>query len=276
MKNIFKILYPLLGVILLFSACTPDTYKLGALANKSDLKFTVAPSSTNPNDIVLTSLTPNVTPQWVTPFGNSTRVKDTVNIPFPGTYTIKYGIESAGGFVQADSVIVTINTLDKNTVSTPMWVNLAGGYGKSKTWVLDLDANGASKFFSGPLYYAGPNYSWEWDAGWADWIMPKGDYGTMTFDLMGDAHFSSNNKLIPALGSATGKFMLYPATSQLQTFGAQFIHDGGDTGKRVVDWNAKVLIKSLTENTMQIVEVGDKGTVWLIYNYVSKDYYDSH
>jgi len=274
MKNRFKILYPLLGIILLFLACTPNTYQLGALMNKSDLKFTVNPSTANPNNIVLTSLTPNVAPMWVTPYGQSLRVKDTVNIPFPGTYKFVYGVESAGGFVQADTAIVVVNTLDQNAVSTPMWVNLAGGYGKSKTWVLDLDANGISKYFYGPVYYAGPDYSWEWDAGWASWIMPAADYGTMTFDLIGDAHFKSNNKQLP-LGSASGKFMLYPNTNQLATFGATLIHDSNQGG-RVVNWNTKMLIKSLDANTMQIIEVADNGTLWLIYNYISLDYYNAH
>jgi hypothetical protein len=274
MKNKLKNSYIFLGLVLLFSACKPDAYDLGPLASKKSLSYTIAPSSANPNDIVLTSSTPNVTPMWVTPYGQSLRVKDTVNLAFPGTYKFVYGVESAGGFVQADTSTVIINTLDKAAVNTPMWVNLTGGYGKSKTWVLDLDANGVSKYFFGPVYYAGPNYSWEWDAGWADWIMPKGDYGTMTFDLMGDAHFKSNNKMLP-LGSATGKFMLYTNTNELATFGAQLIHDSNQ-GARVVNWNTKMLIKSLDANSMQVVEVADNGTLWLIFNYISLDYYNTH
>jgi len=227
----------------------------------------------------LTSLTPNVTPQWITPNGVSLRVKDTVNVPFPGIYTFKYGVESDGGFVQADSVLVTISTLDKNTVSTPMWVNLAGGYGKSKTWVLDLNPiDGSSKLFNGPVYFAGvkaDGTAWEWDAQLSgnSWIMPVGDYGSMTFDLIGDAHFSSNNKMIPALGAATGKFMLYSSTSQISTSGAQLIHASSQgTGQ---NWFSKMKIVSLTANGLQVIATTDASN-WVIYNYVSKDYYDSH
>jgi hypothetical protein len=274
MKNKFQILYIILGVTLLFTACTPEEYELGALMEKSELKYTITPSESNPNDIVLESLTPNVTPMWVTPYGQSTRVKDTINVPFPGTYKFVYGVESDGGFVQADTVSVDITTIDQNTVSTPMWVNLAGGYNKEKTWVLDIDANAKSKYFYGPVYYAGPDYSWEWDAGWADWIMPAADYGTMTFDLKGDANFKSDNKTLGGL--AVGKFMLYPSSSQLATFDAELLHDAGNQGTRVDDWYAKVLIKSLTDSTMQLVLVADAGTLWLIYNYVSLDYYNTH
>lgn len=274
MKNKFKILASFLGVVLLFSTCKPDVYNMGVLASKSSLNYTVAPSSTNPNDIVLTSLTPNVTPVWVTPYGQSLRVKDTINIPFPGTYKFVYGIESAGGFVQADTATIIITTIDKNAVNTTAWINLTGGYGKSKTWVLDIDANAVSKYFYGPAYYAGVDYSWEWDAGWASWIMPAADYGTMTFDLIGDANFSSNNKML-SLGSATGKFMMYTSTNQLATFNAQLVHDNVQ-GKRVDNWYAKAIIKSLDANSMQIVEVADGGTLWIIFNYISQDYYNKH
>lgn len=271
MKNRFKILIAFLGSALLFSACKPNAYELGTLASKSGLKYTIAPSSSNPNDIVLTSLTPNLAPMWVTPFGQSIRVKDTINVPFPGTYKFVYGVESAGGFVQADTTIIIITTLDKNTVSTPMWINLTGGYGNSKTWLLDLNDKGVSKFFNGPIYFG------TWEAVWSGntWICPPADYGTMTFNLIGNANFSSNNKAIPALGSATGKYMLYTATNQLQTFGAQVIHDASQ-GPNVGNWYAKMTIETLTDSTMQLIAVNKNGVDLLTYNYISQNYYNKH
>ena len=258
---------------LLFASCRLKKYELGILPDKSTLQYTIAPSSGNPNNIVLKSLTPNVTPVWITPVGQSQRIQDTVNIPFPGTYKFVYGIESAGGFVQADTATITITTLDQQAVSSPMWTYLTGGFGHSKTWVLDLDAKGVSKFFGGPIFFAGSG--WEWDAGWSgnSWICPAADYGTMTFDLIGNANFSSDNKALP-LGSATGTYMLYPATNQLQTFGAQVVHDGVQ-GPVVANWYAKMTIVSLTDSTMQLIAVKDAAD-WFIYNYITKDYYDSH
>jgi hypothetical protein len=155
-----------------------------------------------------------------------------------------------------------------------MWIDLAGGYGKSKTWVMDLDANGVSKYFTCSFYFGGTG--WEWDPafkdiGWAG--VSAGDYGTMTFDLIGDAHFSSTNKMFPDL-SGTGKFMLYPATNQLATFGAQVIHDKAQGGN-VANWFAKMTIKSLDADHMQLIAVKDANN-WLIYNYISLDYYNSH
>jgi len=274
MKLKLIILIAFSGSMLVFSSCRPKNYELGILLDKSTLKYTIVPSSANPNNIVLTSLTPNFTPVWFTPVGQSQKAVDTVNLPFPGTYKFVYGVESDGGFVQADTATVIINTLDQNAVSTPMWTYLTGGFGHSKTWVLDLDANGKSKFFGGPIFFAGTG--WEWDAGWSgnSWICPAADYGTMTFDLIGNANFRSNNKAIPSLGSATGSFMMYTATNQLQTFGAEVIHDGSQ-GPNVANWYAKMTINSLTDSTMQLIAT-ESASSWLIYNYISQDYYNTH
>lgn len=274
MKLKLIILIAFSGSVLLFSSCRPKNYELGNVLDKNVLKYTITPSSVNPNNIILTSLTPNVTPVWMTPYGQSLRVEDTVNIPFPGTYKFVYGVESDGGFVQADTATVVISSLDQNAVNTPMWIALTGGYGQSKTWVLDLDANGVSKYFTSPFYFGGTG--WEWDPAFKDigWSgVAAGDYGTMTFDLIGDAHFSSDNKMFPDL-SGTGKFMLYTATNQLATIGAQVIHDKAE-GNNVADWNAKMTIKSLTDSTMQLI-AKENADNWLIYNYVTLDYYNRH
>jgi hypothetical protein len=273
MKSKINILLPFFGLmLLLIASCTPENKELGALLDKSALKFSVSVDPSNPNKFILTSQTPNVTPYWVTPSGKSTKVTDTIDIPFPGTDTIYYSVESAGGIVTADPYIFKVNTLDKDYVSSTMWTNLTGGYGNSKTWVLDVNASGTSKYFNGPLYFAGANYSWEWDAAWYDWIMPKGDYGTMTFDLKGNANFKSNNLMLGT--STTGTFMLYTDASTISTFGAQLLHDNSQ-GASVANWNTKLLIKTLATDHMQIVVIRNDGT-WLIYNYITLDYYNSH
>jgi hypothetical protein len=275
MKNNFKILIAILGSALLYSSCRPEKFELGALASKTDLKFTIAPSSANPNDIVLTSLTSGLTPLWVTPYGQSIKLKDTTNVPFPGTYKFVYGVESAGGLVLSDTTIITITTIDEKTVSDPMWIKLTGGgLGKSKTWVLDLDAASKSKYFAGPFFFGGTG--WEWDPAFSDisWAgVSAGNYGTMTFDLIGNANFSSNNKMFPDL-SGTGKYMLYPATNELATFDAQVLHDKAQGGK-VVNWNARMTVKTLTDSTMQLIAKTDPSN-WLIYNYITLEYYNTH
>ena len=276
MKNRFKILYTLLGLTLLFSACTPDKYELGPMLSKSDLLFTVTQDASNPNIFVLNSETPNAQPYWVTPVGTSTRLTDTIDIPFPGKDTIYYSVESPGGIVTADPYVFDVTTIDAAYVSDSMWTYLTGGIGKSKTWVLDLDANGVSKYFLGPVYFGSP--SGEWDPAWSDipWAnIPAGDYGTMTFDLIGNAHLTTDNKMFPALSGA-GKFMLYPGTGELITYGAQVLHGHGQ-GDRIYNWFAKMKIKSVGRDHLQIIAyMNSAHDEWLIYNYITKDYYDSH
>jgi hypothetical protein len=247
---------------------------MAALLDKSALKFTVTQDASNPNIIIMTSETPNVTPYWVTPMGNSTSIVDTIDIPFPGTDTIFYSVEGAGGLTQADPYVLNITTLDPAAVSDTTWVDLTGGYGNSKTWVLDCDANGVSKYFLGPIYFGGTG--WEWDPALAgnSWITTPADFGTMTFNLINNANFSSDNKTISSLGSASGKFMLWPSTMELQTYGAELLHDPAQ-GASVKNWYIKTKIQSISKNTLQIDCVTAPGA-WTIYNYISQDYYNSH
>ena len=269
MKKLINSIILACGLMVMFSGCRPEVIELGPALDKSALKFTVTPSAKNPNDIVLKSLTPNATPYWVSPSGNSIKLTDTINIPFPGDYTIKYAVQSRGGLVYADSVIVNITTIDEKTVSDPLWVNLTGGLGKSKTWRLDVDANGKSKNFTGPVSFAGANYSWQWDAGWDSRIVEKGDYGTMTFDLIGNPNFKSNNLMFPAL-SGTGKIAIDLKAKTLTTIGAEVLHDNGKgQGPLVPNWKKDIRIKTLTDNKLQLTVVRNDGT-WLIYNYYSE------
>jgi len=270
MKNKFKILYIFLGVTLFFIACTPKENELGGLIEKSALKYTITQDSIDPNMVILKSSNPGLTPQWITPLGNSTRVDDTVKLAFPGIYKFVYGIESDGGFVQADTFTVNITTTNLNYVSDEFWINLTGGPSHSKSWVLDLDADGHSKVFNGPVYFGG------WEAAWYDWIMPKGFYGTMTFDLLNNgAHFSSNNLMIPSL-SGTGTFMLYTNTMLLNTYGpGEILHDNTGRASSVPNWTTGIVVKTLTDTKLQLLVLDNDGSTQLIYNYVSKEYYDS-
>ncbi len=285
MKNRAKIFFSLLGWILVVAACNPVNPDLGPILPKSSLKFSVTPLKSNPNKFVLKSETPGVTPYWVTPVGTSTSLVDTIDIAFPGTDTLYYSVEGPGGITTADPYILKITTIDPGFVSDTMWTDLTGGLGHSKTWVLDLDANGVSKYFAGPIFFGGLQPSpWTYDPQWsgATWVCPAADYGTMTFSLKGNVIFTSDNKqLSDASASGTGKFMLYPKTRELITYGAQIIHDAvqGARVKPSTNFLGRLKIQSISKNTLQLVVTGVDGTGqnnWLVYNYISLDYYNSH
>lgn len=272
-KNNFYVLF--LGLALVLFSCQPSEYSLEPAIAKNDLAYSIAQNEGEPNMVILKSMTKGVSPVWSTPMGRSFLPTDTLRFPFPGEYKFVYGALSAGGFVQDDTVNVSISTFNFSYLEHPYWDLLTGGPGNSKSWVLDVDENGASKVFTGPLYFAGPEFSWEWAPGWQSWAMPKGPYGTMTFDLKGTPNFTVNNLVSGENG--TGTFMLYAEDGLLQVMGARVLTDGptGAQGARVDDWNAKIRIRSLTENTLQLILVVDGGTVWETWNYVAEDYYNS-
>lgn len=298
--KIFKIYILLLGMVLALFACQPEEYNLGKVLSKADLKYTITQNPDDPNMVILESTTPGVTPLWITPMGRSIRVKDTLRFPFAGEYQFIYGVESAGGLVQADSYTLNITTNNFDYVNNPLWTLLTGGVGHSKTWVLDLFpkdvAPSYAKYFKGPLYFYGTNDSWEsvtdgvavggdswnWQADWTgngSWLFgseTRLDYGTMTFDLIDGAHLKTNHLILGR--QENGTFMLDATNHTMRTTDAYILHDASRDGV-VVDWGA-IKVLSLTENTMQLAVLRDpalsgEGACLLVYNYISKDYSDN-
>jgi len=285
MKNKFKILYVFLGIALLFTACTPQDYELGALADKSALKFSVTPDSKEPNMIILKSLTPGVTPQWVTPFGRSTRVQDTVKIAFAGTYKFVYGVESAGGLVQADTVTLNIVNNNFSYVNDPLWTNLTGGVGSQKTWRLDYGSYGLN---AGPLTYCEPQTTWtEWQAGtakigwapaWKDntWIISADDQASrMTFSLKGGA-FMTTHKVVEGVDES-GTFMLNTANHTISTTNATILRSK-DFIVNASNWNTNLVILSLTANQLMVGvrRTNSEGDYLFVWNFVSDEYANSY
>jgi len=290
----FKIYAALLGIVLAFAACQPEEFSLGEVLSKDDLQYSITQNPSDPNMIILESLTPGVTPLWQTPMGRTTRVKDTVKIPFAGDYKFTYGVESPGGYVESDPFNLTLTTNNLNYVDDPLWTLLSGGVGNSKTWLLDLDADGVSKYFAGPLYFYGTENGWleggdngcygsdcwNWNPDWAgnSWLMPQGDYGTMTFDLSGGANISVDHLMISSRGSEQGTYFLDVDAKTLTITDAAPLHDEGRDGQ-VVNWGDLKLM-SITENTLQLAALRDEalsgeGPCLLVYNYISQEYADN-
>lgn len=274
MKNKFKILYSLLGLVVLFTACSPNQYELGTIVSKDELKFSIIPDAKDPNLIVLKSSTPGVTPQWITPLGRSTQVQDTVRIAFPGKYKFVYGALSAGGFVQADTLTLNITTTNLSYVNDPLWTLLCGGAGKEKTWVYDLNAQGVSKFFSGPAGFAGD----ETVAPWTyfptyvgnEWLGAAGDYGTMTFSLKGGPYLTVNHLLYPSGLLENGTYFLDVPTKKLTFTNVTPLNNGfGD-----VDYT-KGVIYSITENSMQIGFHNKVKPELCVLNFTTKEFSDN-
>lgn len=294
-RNYLNILTVVLGAIIFsLTACQPDKYELGSVIAKEALKYSITQDADDPNMIILKSENFGMTPLWVTPMGRSTRVQDTIRLPFEGEYQFIYGIQSAGGFIQADTFKLTVTTNNLNYVKDELWTLLTGGVGNEKTWLLDLDADGKSKHFAGPLYFYGTDDSWEtitkgekledadswsWEADWPgnQWIMPEGDYGTMTFSLKGNATIFVDHKMLGK--QENGTYFLDASSKTLKMTDASPLHDENRDGQ-VVDWG-KIKVLALTEDYMQLGVLRDaalsgEGEVILSYNFISKKFSDAY
>lgn len=289
------------SVVMLLSACSPDDHSLGAVDVTPDdlvegIAFKIEHDAANPNIIHLTSLMGSgYTPLWNHPQGRSQRQEVSLKIPFAGTYEVTFGVETRSGIVYGEPVTFTVEDMYAGFIEDELWTLLSGGVDNEKTWYLDLDKDGVTRYFPGPLYFYGTDDNWEtvtngatppegsdswnWCPDWAgnQWIMPATDYGSMTFNLKDGANVIIDHKTIPALGTQNGLFMIDTEAHTLKLTNASLSHDSGRDAI-VTEWG-NITILSLTENTMQLGVIRDndpnEDPCLLVYNFISEEYRDN-
>jgi hypothetical protein len=164
---------------------------------------------------------------------------------------------------------------------------LSGGPGNEKTWLLDIDADGVSKYFNSPVYFSGNDIGagyecleeggacWTWLPEWAgnQWITPAGDYGTMTFNLKNGAFIEVDHKVVTNFGTESGTYFLDANAGTLTITDAHVLQNTWGQND-VSDWNNAVII-SLTEDAMQLAFRHKAKEEFMIFNYISKEYSDN-
>ncbi len=303
MKLKYYIYSLIASIALIFSACSPDDYDLGAKDVTPDdlvegIAFTITHDSENPNIVYLESkMDSRYTVVWEHPQGRSQSSKVTLKIPFSGDYTVKFGVETRGGVVYGNPATFTINDFCADFISDELWTMLSGGVGNSKTWVLDINAEGECKNFVGPLYFYGTDDnwntvtlgqpapegadSWNWQADWAgngSWLFGSTgamDYGSMTFDLINGANVTVED--LAAGKTYKGTYMLDVENHTMKLTDAPLLHDPGRDAI-VTQWG-QITILSLTNDAMQLGVIRDndpnEGPCLLVYNFISKDFADN-
>jgi hypothetical protein len=277
MKYIKNLLF--VGCVMMLS-CSPDEEPtLSPLLSSEDVEFSVTQQGGYDNKVFLNNLTEGTIPLWDFEFGTSTRQQDTVILPFGRDYWIKLTAFSQGGST-SDSVKITVSQNDEQYFSAPEWDYLTNG-AAGKTWRLDLDADGQSVVFKGPVYFSSDNIGyeyeclvadvskcWSWEAEWASnqWIGEKGDYGTMTFNLNGGPYVTVEHKINP-FGTQSGTFALDPAAGTLKLFGVKVLQNPWASND-IADWGNARIIK-LTENSMQLAFHHKTKSEFMIFNYVA-------
>lgn len=250
MKNkIFSTLATIAMAGLAMTSCTPEDFDLGTKAlTPADLTEGVAYSvvvDQETNTVTMKSLLPSsYTVLWEYDGGRSQKPEVSTQYPFSGDKYVVFGVETRGGHVYGDTCWIHINNLKPQLLEDELWSIISGGIGQSKTWVLDLDANGVSQRFGGAIWFwtagytwdalhtaAGENFldadpwdptaaiapflddsgaaQWYWAADWAGngWIGDAADYGEMTFDLDNGANVTTDMSGT-GLGTFKGSWML--------------------------------------------------------------------
>ena len=303
-KIIYKIQFVLLAVFTgLLGSCTPDKYDLEATDIAPEdlvegIAYTITHDEDNPNIVYLESkMEGRYTPVWNHPQGRSRERSVTLQMPFEGTYEVTFGVETRGGVVYGPASAFTIDAFCADFVTDEEWSLISGGVNESKKWFLDIDANGVSRYFSGPVYFYGLDDSWEtvtegvklpeeadswsWEAsykdlggygdGWQFTATPM-DFGYMEFDLKGNSNVTVvMNDLSRTM---TGTYMIDPDNHTLTLTDAELLHDAANDGK-VASWSGTMKILSMTENTMQIGVERINDPCLLSFNFISEDYFNN-
>ena len=151
-----------------------------------------------------------------------------------------------------------------------------------QSWNLDLDADGVSKYFVGPVYFYGTDDSWftvnddydgkdiwHWAPVWneSQWITPAKDFGIMTFNSDGTV------KVVDADNNAEyeGTFSVDLQERTITLSGAKILHTAAHDAI-VTNWSEKLRILSLNDQGLQIAVVRDNdpndGPCQLAFNYI--------
>ncbi len=283
------------SLMLIATACSPEEYDLGAKDLTQDdlvegLAYTITHDAANPNIIYLESkLGSNYTPLWEHPQGRSQASKVTLKMPFEGTYTVKFGVETRGGAVYGEPVTFTVDDFCADFVNNELWTFLTGGVGNSKTWVYD---DGNYGYAGGEMDYSDPSQPLGWGIPASGWSPGKGHTGDnnmwdsyMTFDLNGGANVTIHNTYTDgetvASKDESGTFMLDVDNHTITFTDCKIMHTQGWDSK-TLNWSSGLTLVALDENHLQVgvmrggPEVSGEDPWWLVWNFVSKDWADSY
>jgi hypothetical protein len=297
-KMNLKLLAAFVGalMVVLISSCQKDEETPGVDYNpvlNANFSYVV-----NGNNVVFTTTIPgNV---WFTCNGVDYPTVDktvTVFLANAGTYIFTCSTLGSGSTLTSDDFDIVILQDDLSFLDEGVWKLLTGGQGHSKTWVLDINADGeVTNLWYAPVAYSGkdgdPYYYWDyiptdstdvtylnWSPKYSDntWLMPAMDYGTMTFT----ANDQTLTTVRPAedVTSETGTVAIDLETMLMTLTGTTICRDLGRITD-VEDWQHFRIYK-ITENSMslgvkRVLDGGNPGPWVVLYNFVTKTYKDAY
>jgi hypothetical protein len=295
--KIKKYLYSLAAIALVLlgmSACSPDSYDLGEKdVTPADLTegtaFTITHDTNNPNIVYLKSLMASkYQVNWTHPQGRSSEPEVELNIPFPGTYEVRFGVVTRGGVVYSEPVTFKVDDFYAGFVDNELYTLLTGGVGKSKTWIPDTGNYGLA---AGDIAYGDPSTPAELNNFTPNWE-PAGNFqddtgnfnkSIMTFDLKDGAHIKTTTVAPDGTSvEGSGTYLIDTHNARLNLTDCQLLHSPNwnhmedDAG-----WKNNIRIIALTENQLRLCVLRNPKTSgesewWLCFNFVSKEYADNY
>ena len=280
------------SVLLFLYACTPEQYDLGMKDVTPDdlvegLAYTITHDADNPNIVYLESkMGSSYTALWEHPQGRSQAEKVTLQMPFDGVYTVRFGVQTRGGIVYGEPATFTIEDFYAGFVTNELWTLLTGGVGSSKTWIPD---NGQYGMAPGEISYADPSGTVEWNNWTPNWEPGAGFTigdgeapiweSSMTFDLINGANVTVDDRSSGGVGEKKGSFMLNTNAHTLTFTDVDLLHTAG-WSHMTSDWRRDLKILALTENQLRVGILREKETSgedpwWIIWNFVHKEYADN-
>lgn len=289
------------SMMLIFSACSPEEFDLGAKSVTPDdlaegIAYTITHDSQNPNIVYLESkLGDNYTALWEHPQGRSQAKKVTLKMAFDGTYSVTFGVETRGGVVYGEPTTFKIDDFCADFVTGDMWQFLAGGAGSSKTWVPDNGNYGMKQGFyscfdpsatykdmvsdNGTNWYA-KDKTW-WEPANAEVDITADDLNSyMTFSLEGKAGLTVHRFTNGQETVTEGLFSMNTDEHTMSAVDVDFVHGAWAT-KNAVDFRNGFQVLVLTENQLMIANYRDpvlsgEGKCIYCWNFVSKEYADNY
>ena len=281
--------------VVAMAACSPDSFEMGGKdVSPADLTegkaFSITHDSDNPNIVYLKSLMDACYQvSWIEPQGRSQQPEVTLQIPFPGTYDVLFGVQTRGGVVYGDTAHFTVSSFYAGFVDDPLYTCLAGGVGKKKTWIPD---NGNYGLASGDISYGDPNltkaewnnFTSNWDPG-ANHQDGTGTFGksSITFDLINGAHaYTTTFSPDGSSKEASGTYLIDTDNHRLNLTDIAVLHaPAWDNIQNATGWAKDVHIVTLNDNQLRLAvkrnpETSGQNEWWIVFNYVSKEYADNY
>jgi len=292
-----KSIYLSAAVALMLGACSPDDYSLSQPdLQPADLAQGIAYSVTvdADNTVTLKSLLDKkYNCFWTQPNGRSQGSEVKFQLPFAGTYEVKFGVDTRGGIVYGEPYQFQVTTNNMSLLEDPLYAYLSGGVGKSKKWVPVDKFYGVGQC-TAPVMYCNPDDVLNdgsgdtniginhmvpnWDPGFQSWLIAADSpymNSYMTFSL-DDVNGCSIEEYRGDDGATLkGKWNLNltdknrPTLSFTDTYS---MHNQGFDG--VCDnYTTDIVITELTPYMLQLatMRTNSEGPWWIVWNFIAED-----